>query len=180
MKAAPTEQETGALAENIDAVKVWEEAALGHRSAAERFSDWMTRVIAGGPALFAHVVWFAFWILANAEVIPGIAPFDKFPFPLLTTIVSLEAIVLSLLVLASQNRLTTQAEKREHLDLQIDLLAEREMTAVLTLLVDVASHLGVQTSLDQDQIRDLERKTDIRKLTKALEDLPDTSKGESG
>jgi uncharacterized membrane protein len=177
---AASETETGAVAENIDAVKVWEEAALGHRSTSERFSDWMTRVIAGGPALLAHVVWFAFWLLANAEVIPGIKPFDKFPFPLLTTIVSLEAIVLSLLVLASQNRLTTQAEKRAELDLQIDLLAEREMTAVLTLLVDVAGHLGVSTSLGDDQITDLSRKTDIRKLTKALEDLPDTSTGQSG
>jgi uncharacterized membrane protein len=50
--------------------------------------------------------------------------------------VSLEAIFL--FVLASQNRLSRQSDKRSHLDLQIDLLAEREMTAVLQLLQDIA------------------------------------------
>ena len=175
MKPARTEPGTDAMAENLSAVKVWEEAALGRRSAAERFSEWITRVIAGGPSLAAHIVWFVCWITANTGMVPGLEPFDKFPFPLLTTIVSLEAIVLALLVLASQNRLTTQAEKRDELDLQVDLLAEREMTAVLVLLVDVAAHLGVRTSLDEKQIQDLSRKTDLSKLTKALEELPDVA-----
>ena len=58
--------------------------------------------------------------------------------------VSLEAIFLALFVLASQNRLGRQADKRAHLDLQIDLLAEREMTAVLQILQDIASHLKVR------------------------------------
>ena len=60
--------------------------------------------------------------------------------------VSLEAIFLALFVLASQNRLSRQADKRSHLDLQIDLLAEREMTAVLHLLQDIARHIEVQTN----------------------------------
>ena len=51
-------------------------------------------------------------------------------------------------VLASQNRLARQADKRSHLDLQIDLLAEREMTAVLQLLLDIARHVEVQTTVD--------------------------------
>src|SRR5918994_1741201 len=66
----------------------------------------------------------------------------RFPFPFLTLTVSLEAIFLALFVLASQNRLARQADRRSHLDLQIDLLAEREMTAVLHLLQDIAdAHL---------------------------------------
>ena len=75
--------------------------------------------------------------------------------------VSLEAIFLALFVLASQNRLARQADKRSHLDLQIDLLAEREMTAVLQLLQDIASHLRVQTSVTPEQLRDLMKKTDL-------------------
>ena len=57
--------------------------------------------------------------------------------------VSLEAIFLALFVLASQNRLAHQSDKRAHLDLQVNLLAEREMTAVLQLLQDIAAHLDV-------------------------------------
>src|ERR1700704_1957978 len=94
----------------------------------------------------------------------SIRPFDPFPFPFLTMTVSLEAIFLALFVLASQNTLTGQADKRSHLDLQIDLLAEREMTAVLQLLQDIAQHLEVRTSGTPEQLRDLMKKTDLRRL----------------
>jgi uncharacterized membrane protein len=69
----------------------------------------------------------------NVGVIRAVRPFDPFPFPCLTMTVSLEAIFLALFVLASQNRLARQTDKRSHLDLQVDLLAEREMTAVLAV-----------------------------------------------
>src|SRR4029077_6885571 len=85
--------------------------------------------------------------------------------------VSLEAIFLALFVLASQNRLARQADKRSHLDLQVDLLAEREMTAVLQLLQDIARHLDVRTSLTPEQLRDLLKKTDLRRLTDRMEEL---------
>ena len=85
--------------------------------------------------------------------------------------VSLEAIFLALFVLASQNRLSRQADKRSHLDLQIDLLAEREMTAVLQLLQDIASHLRVETSVTPEQLRDLMKRTDLKRLTNRMEEL---------
>lgn len=162
-----------AVEENIDAVKVWEQAALDERSAAVRFSEWVTRVLGGGPSLALHVAWFGFWVLANSHAIPGLQPFDRFPFPLLTTMVSLEAIFLSLFVLASQNRMTMQADKRAQLDLQIDLLAEREMTAVLVMMADLARHMKAPVSLTAEQIRDLAQKTDVGSLVSELERLPD-------
>ena len=106
-----------------------------------------------------------------SALIRGIRPFDPFPFPFLTMTVSLEAIFLALFVLASQNRLARQADKRSHLDLQIDLLAEREMTAVLQLLQDIARHLDVQTTVTPEQLRDLMKKTDLRRLTNRMEEL---------
>ncbi len=123
--------------------------------------------------LLFHVIWFAFWILANLSLIPGIAPFDPFPFQLLTMTVSLEAIFLSLFVLASQNRLTHEADMRSNLDLQIDLLAEREMTAVLRLLQDIARHLDVPLSVTADQLRDLAKKTDIQTLADRMKEFPE-------
>jgi uncharacterized membrane protein len=161
------------LDENIAAIKGWEEESLHHRSRTELLSDAITRFAAGGPVLLFHVAWFNFWILANLGSIPGVTPFDPFPFPLLTMTVSLEAIFLSLFVLASQNRLSHQADKREHLDLQIDLLAEREMTTVLKLLQDIARHLGAKVSVTPDQIRDLAGKTDLDQLTHKMEEIPE-------
>jgi uncharacterized membrane protein len=171
MDEPETQRPTPAVEENFRAITAWEQAALHHRTRAERFSDWITEVAAGGPVLVAHVVWFALWIAANAGLVPGVAPFDPFPFPFLTMTVSLEAIFLSLFVLASQNRLARQADKRAHLDLQIDLLAEREMTAVLKLLGDLTTHLNVKTSEPLTEMLDLEKKTDIHAMTERLDRL---------
>ena len=94
----------------------------------------------------------------NVGLVPGFAPFDPFPFPFLTMTVSLEAIFLALFVLASQSHLARQSDQRSHLDLQIDLLAEREMTAVLQLLRDIATHLQVDTKVTPSQLRPAQRR----------------------
>lgn len=170
-KGTPGAKPSSALEENVQAIKRWERAILLARSTAEQISDWIACTAGSGPVLVLHVVWFGFWVTVNAGAIRGVPPFDPFPFPFLTMTVSLEAIFLALFVLASQNRLARQSDKRSHLDLQIDLLAEREMTAVLQLLQDIARHLEVQTSVTPEQLRDLMKKTDVRRLTNRMEEL---------
>ena len=163
--------ESSAVEENVQAIKRWERAILHARSKAEQVSDWIACTGGSGPVLVLHVLWFGAWVTVNSGVVGGIRPFDPFPFPFLTMTVSLEAIFLALFVLASQNRLSRQADKRSHLDLQVDLLAEREMTAVLQLLQDIASHLRVETSVTPQQLRDLMKKTDLKRLTNRMEEL---------
>ena len=158
----------GAIEENVETIKVWDQAQLHDRSKAEQFSDWITSAAASGPAMLVHVVWFGGWMAINTGLVPSVPPFDKFPFPLLTMIVSLEAIFFALFVLASQNRLAKQSDKRAKLDLQINLLAEREMTAVLQLLRDIAQHLQVQTSKAED-INELAKKTDVKALAREVD-----------
>jgi uncharacterized membrane protein len=170
-EAASSPLHSSALEENVQAIKRWEKTILLARSKAEQFSDWIACTAGSGTVLVLHIVWFGAWVTVNAGAVHSIPPFDPFPFPFLTMTVSLEAIFLALFVLASQNRLTRQADKRSHLDLQIDLLAEREMTAVLQLLQDIAQHLEVQTSVTSEQLRDLMKKTDLRRLTNRLEEL---------
>jgi uncharacterized membrane protein len=164
---AQTSPRTGsiqAVEENVDAIKSWDRALLLKRSRVQRLSDSITLAAAAGPSMIAHAIWFTAWIAINTGLVPGITPFDAFPFPLLTMTVSLEAIFLALFVLSSQNRLAKQADLRANLDLQIDLLVEREMTAVLQLLNDIAKHLDVDTDVTTDRISDLIKKTDVTKL----------------
>lgn len=163
-------RESRTLERNVAAIKAWEQALLEGRSRAEQLSDWITRVFSSGPVLALHVAWFALWIALNSGV-ADMRPFDPFPFPFLTMTVSLEAIFLTLFVLASQNRLGRQADKRAHLDLQIDLLAEREMTAVLQLLQDIASHLKVPETVTPEAIRDLVIETDVQRLTRRMDEF---------
>jgi uncharacterized membrane protein len=159
------------MEDNVRVIKNWEQSALLGRSRAERISEWITSTAGRGPVLLLHLLWFLSWSAVNLGAVAGVRPFDPFPFPLLTTMVSLEAIFLALFVLASQNRLATQADKRAHLDLQIDLLAEREMTAVLQLLQDIAAHLGVaHAAVDSPRIQELAQDTDVHELTSKLDD----------
>jgi uncharacterized membrane protein len=79
-----------------------------------------------------------------------LTPFDPFPFGLLTMVVSLEAIVLSTFVLITQNRMADMSDERADLDLQINLLAEYEITKILKLTDAIADHLGLREGKDPE------------------------------
>jgi uncharacterized membrane protein len=104
--------------------------------------------------VYLHVAWFGSWILLNTGWF-GIHPFDPFPYGLLTMVVSLEAIFLSAFVLISQNRMDAENQRRADLDLQIGLLAEREITRVLQMLDEVRVHLGITGGRDRE-LKELE------------------------
>ena len=82
----------------------------------------------------------------------GVKAFDPYPFGLLTMVVSLEAIFLTIMVLISQNRMTMQADRRAHLDLQVNLLAEQEATAMVRMLERITLHLGLPVEGDTDTL----------------------------
>ena len=131
------------VVENIEAILRMEEASLRSRRLADRLAD----VIAGftGTIWFVvlHLVWFGLWVVINTGMLPIIRPFDPYPFQLLAMIVSLEAVLLSTFVLIKQNRMGYVSDRRAHLDLQINLLAEREVTKILQLAEQFAQQLKV-------------------------------------
>ena len=129
-----------------------------------RFATLITRVAGSIWFAYAHMAWFAGWIVANLRL--GDDAFDPFPFVLLTTVVSLEAIFLTLMVLVSQNREAQLEEQRADLDLQIDLLAEHEVTRLLTVVNAIARKIGVE--IEEREMKDLEK--DVRPLD-LLEEL---------
>ena len=126
---------------NIDAIARLEHDVLGRRTWTERFSENAVKFIGSITFLLLNILLMLGWALINLNLIPGLAPFDRFPFGILALIVSAESIILTIFVLISQNRLMRQAEKRAHLDLQVGLLAEQELTAVLRCCTSFASTL---------------------------------------
>ncbi len=118
-------------------------AEEGKKTRQEKAADVLTAFSCSMTFVFLHLVWFGLWIILNLGWLP-VHPFDPFPFGLLTMIVSLEAIFLSTFVLISQNRAGVVADKRADLDLQIDLLAEHEITRLVILMDAIAEHLGVE------------------------------------
>lgn len=87
--------------------------------------------------------------------------------------VSLEAIFVALFVLASQTPVSRQADNRSRLDLQIDLLPEHQMTAVLPLSPNIDTHLEVKTTATTDQRRDLTTETTILRLADRMAEFTD-------
>jgi uncharacterized membrane protein len=136
----------------------------------DRIAAYITRKAGSGMAVAVHAAWFFVWIAANVQLL-GLPAFDPYPFSLLTTIVSLEAIFLTLFVLISQNRMTKEADRRTELDLQVNLLAEKETTMILRILNEISKHLGT-TGAASRELADLLQDTRLdvisRKLEKAL------------
>ena len=163
------------LRKNIRAIADLEERALHQRGAADRLSDAISRATGSGPFALFHLIGFSLWLLVNMGIVPGIEPFDPYPFNFLTLVVSLEAIFLSVFVLMSQNRMTRQAEKRAHLDLQVDMLAEQELTAILRMVQGLCQKQGVEVLFRDDRLDELVKETDVHTVAAALEDrLPDS------
>jgi uncharacterized membrane protein len=158
---------------NVRTIANLEHAALHHRSLTARVSDVVCQFAGSGSFILVHAAWFTAWMLMNMGKIPGLQPFDPYPFTFLTMIVSLEAIFLSIFVLISQNRMAHQADRRAHLDLQINLLAEEENTTILRMLRALCQKQGIdlETLLEDggDDDSDLLRKTDIQALMRDLE-----------
>ena len=129
---------------NIALIAALEALETAKRSWAERVSDWVTRFGGSIAFVYVHVGWFGAWLLWNGSTrVPPALRFDPFPFQLLNLVVALEAIVLSTFILMSQNRQNQLSDRRNHLDLQINLLSEQENSKMLAMLAALLQHQGL-------------------------------------
>ncbi|HTG31671.1 MAG TPA: DUF1003 domain-containing protein [Thermoanaerobaculia bacterium] len=105
------------------------EEITDRRTTVERAADWIAAFSGSITFLMLHVVFFAAWVLLNTRWLPGWKPpmFDPFPFGLLTMVVSLEAIILSVFVLLSQNRQVAKDRIRGDIEYEVNLKAELEI-----------------------------------------------------
>ena len=120
------------------------------RTTMEKMADWMTSKFGTNTFLFLNVVLFVVWILVNMGYIVGIHPFDPFPFNFLTASVSLEAIILAIFVLISQNRTSKVDDLREETHLQLNLIAEKEITKLIKMLALLLEKQGIDLSTDPE------------------------------
>src|SRR3954468_6567014 len=137
-----------------------------HRSLLERFVDKLNEVASSTAFLVIHVVAFTVWILWNTGQM-GLRPVDPFPFGLMTTIVSLEAIFLSIFVLMAQQRESAIAELREELGLQVSLRVEQEVTKTLQLVAGLYTRLGHRVS-DDPELHHMLQPLDVRAIERDL------------
>lgn len=126
-----------------------------HRTPLQRAVDGLNAMASSAKFLLIHAICFAFWILWNTGAI-GLRPVDPYPFGLMTTIVSLEAIFLSIFVLMAQKREAAIAELREELGLQVSLRVEQEVTKTLQLVAGLYNRLGFRVGDDPELLHMLQ------------------------
>jgi uncharacterized membrane protein len=154
--------------ENIRAVAQLQHRAVQGRSWSEQIVDAVADFAGRELTIVLHLLIFLCWVLFNSGLTP-IPRFDPFPYPMLTTIATIEAIFLTLFILASQKRLTADADRRAHLDLQVNLLSEQEMTLVLQMLRELCEHLGLRVTIESEKFKELARRTDVSQLAEQVE-----------
>ncbi len=159
---------------NIAAIAKLEEEALDRRRPTERQSDAIVKFIGSLKFLTLHLILVAVWSTVNLNLIPGVKAFDPFPFGILALFVASESVFLTIFVLISQNRMARQAERRSHLDLQVGMLAEQELTMMLQMLQKLCQHAGVDVKSATQQVQGFSETTDVHKLASELEEkLPE-------
>jgi uncharacterized membrane protein len=166
-----TDAENDPASRNVEAVAQLEHSERLRRTPIERVIDRLAIYAGRSSFPLFHVVWFAAWISLNVW---SQEPFDPYPFTFLTLIVSLEAILLTSFVLAAQDRMTREADRRAKLNLQIDMLAEQELTAILRSVAALAEHSQVDLTGVVPQLKELTSDTRIDRLARRLADADKT------
>lgn len=160
------------VAQRKNAVKSFKARANRNRSLPDKIADFFTASFGTITFLVLNILLFTFWIVWNTGLIPALAPFDPFPFGFLTMIVSLEAIILAVVVLISQNREARIAELRDEVELYINTYSETEITKLIYLQTLLLKKNGIDISKDeelQEMLRNLESDKIESQLEKQLE-----------
>ena len=114
--------------------------------------------------IVAQLLLVLLWVVWNVD---SAARFDPYPFPLLSAFLALEAVLLTSFVLIRQNAMDLQSERRNHLDLQINLLAEKEATSILRALDKIARKFDVDLTEDADN-SELMQDTPVENIARDL------------
>lgn len=141
-------------------VQSFEAKELKKRPFIVKIADRLTNFFGSITFLILNLVFFISWILFNTH--------DQFPYPMLTTIVSLEAIFLTIVVLISQQKQSHIATIREELDMQVNKYSEREITKILNLLKLIATKQGIK--LDDKELDEMLNELQLSYIEKKLEE----------
>jgi len=153
---------------NVQAIVDLERKLAEERKQFSRSSERFSKLAASPAFIAGHILLFAGWVIFNATHVYFEA-FDPFPFDILNLILTFEAIILTSIVLIAQRELRRLADLRGHLDLQVNILAEQELTAILGLLNQVCRRLGIDPTKAEPGVEQLAKDTDVATIANAIE-----------
>ena len=159
--------------DHIELIAKHEQEFLERRTRAERMGDSIAGFAGSFKFVCLHLVVFAVWVVVNTTSFMHLPHFDPAPFSLLGTTVGLEAILLASVILMRQSRMSRRSDERDHLMLQVLLLTEREITAVLKMDRQIAEQVGMTRVANEREVEQLSKKTSIDAVAQTIkETLP--------
>jgi uncharacterized membrane protein len=154
---------------HIELIAKHEQEFLERRTRSERLGDSLGTFVGSLTFVLIHLLWFAAWLVINVFPL-GIWHFDPFPFSLLNTIVAIEAIFLASFIVMRQGRTGRRSDERDHLMLQILMLAEKEITAVLAVEREMAAKMGLKEVGRNAEFEELSRQTSIDDMAQTVQE----------
>jgi len=157
----------GVVERNVRSLLARRQQSEQRKEFQQRLADAITRFTGSMRFVYIHALIYGAWIVVNLPAVPA-PKFDP-NFIILAMVASVEAIFLTTFVLMTQNRMSQEAEKRAELDLQISLLAEHEVTRLITLVKAIGEKLDIEASRDPE-LPELQQDVVPEKVLDVMED----------
>ena len=158
---------------HVDLIAKHEQEFMAKRTPGERLGDGIASWVSSFAFVAVQVSFVLSWVLWN--VFSHDRHFDPYPFSLLGTVVAIEGILLASFILMRQARMGRRAEERDHLMLQILLLSEKEITAVLKVDREIAAQVGAERAANTTEVRELSQQTSIEDVAQTIRENLDAA-----
>lgn len=152
---------------HVDLITKHEQDFLAKRTPGERLGDRIAAWVGSFTFVLLHLCFFVLWIVWN-HLSSSTRQFDPYPFSLLGTVVAMEGIILASFILMRQARMGRRADERDHLMLQVLLLTEKEITAVLKVDRQIAAQVGAEKVANTAEVRELSQQTSIEYVAQTI------------
>ena len=149
---------------NVETIAQVERQLLDQRSRTDRLGEGVARFFGSLSFIAAHVLFIAGWVLLNTNMIPGVSPFDPYPFAFLSLVVGIEFILLTTFVLMNQKHQMRRSEQWANLHLQLSMLTEQEVTKSLQMLHLICRHMRLNEPEQDQEVNELCQATSVTAL----------------
>jgi uncharacterized membrane protein len=149
-------------------IQSFEDKSKQHRTFTMKLADFLTHYMSTVVFLTLNIIFFIIWFLINLQILPVVPVFDPYPFVLLITFVSLEAIILSITVLISQKREHQISTVRDELQLQVELLTEKQISKMLELQKKTMEKL--REKIEDEELDDMIKTIDASYIERKLQE----------
>ncbi len=161
---------------NIEVMAQVEQKLHLNRTAIDKLGDGIARFFGSLWFIAAHAVFLAIWFAINGEWIRELEPFDPYPFAFLGLIIGIEFIVLTSFVLMNQSVQTKRLEHWGHVNLQVCILTEQEVTKSIHLLHKICERLDLEDGGADQESKDLSQPTHLTSMVEEIEKARELSK----